>query len=32
MKSIHKFNDGSGATLCNECNKIISEGLTDDLY
>jgi hypothetical protein len=32
MKPIHKFNDGRGATLCNECNKMISEGITDDLY
>jgi hypothetical protein len=32
MKPIHKFNGGRGATLCNECNKIITEGMTDDLY
>jgi hypothetical protein len=32
LKPIHKFNGGRGATLCNECNVIISEGLTDDLY
>ena len=32
LKPIHKFNGGLGATLCNECNVIISEGLTDDLY
>jgi diaminopimelate epimerase len=29
---IHKFNGGIGATLCIECNKIISEGMTEDLY
>lgn len=32
MKPIHKFNGGRGATLCNECNKIIIEGMTDDLF
>jgi hypothetical protein len=32
MKPIHKFNGGVGATLCNECSKIISEGMTDDLF
>jgi hypothetical protein len=32
MKPIHKFNGGIGATLCNECSKIISEGMTDDLF
>jgi hypothetical protein len=32
MKPIHKFNGGRGATLCNECSKIISEGMTDDLF
>lgn len=32
MKPIHKFNDGRGATLCHTCKKIISEGMTDDLY
>ena len=31
-KPIHKFNGGRGATLCHECNKIISEGMTEDLY
>jgi hypothetical protein len=31
-KPIHKFNDGRGATLCNTCRKIITEGLTEDLY
>jgi hypothetical protein len=29
---IHKFNNGNGATLCNKCSKIISTGLTKDLY
>jgi len=32
MKPIHKFNGGSGATLCHKCYKIISNGFTDDLY
>ena len=32
MKPIHKFNGGNGATLCHRCNRIISIGLTDDLY
>lgn len=32
MKPIHKFNGGRGATLCNECSKIIIEGMTDDLF
>ena len=31
MKPKHKFNSGYGATLCNKCNKIITEGLTDNL-
>jgi len=30
-KPIHKFNGGVGATLCNNCKKIISEGLTENL-
>ena len=30
-KPIHKFNGGRGATLCNECRGIISEGLTKEL-
>ena len=29
---IHKFNGGIGATLCNNCSKIITEGMTEDLY
>jgi len=32
IKPIHKFNGGLGATLCNKCKKIITNGLTDDLY
>ena len=32
MEPIHKFNSGMGATLCNVCSRIITEGLTDDLY
>jgi hypothetical protein len=32
IKPIHKFNGGRGATLCHQCNKIISEGMTEDLY
>jgi len=32
MKPIHKLNGGIGATLCHKCSKIISEGMTDDLY
>ena len=30
-KPIHKFNGGLGATLCNECRAIITEGMTEDL-
>lgn len=32
IKPIHKFNNGNGATLCNSCSKIITIGLTNDLY
>lgn len=32
IKPIHKFNGGRGATLCHKCNRIISEGMTEDLY
>jgi hypothetical protein len=32
MKPIHKFNNGRGATLCNQCSVIITTDLTDDLY
>jgi len=31
-KPIHKFNGGRGATLCNSCRAIITEGLTEDMY
>jgi hypothetical protein len=31
-KPIHKLNGGLGATLCNKCSKIISTGLTKELY
>ena len=31
-KPIHKLNGGIGATVCNKCYVIISEGYTDDLY
>ena len=32
VKPIHKFNGGRGATLCNTCSKIITTGLTEDMY
>lgn len=32
LKPIHKLNGGRGATLCHTCSKIISEGLTGQLY
>ena len=32
MKPIHKLNGGKGATLCHKCSKIITEGMTDDLF
>ena len=32
MKPIHKFNNGVGATLCHQCNCIVSLGFTEDLY
>jgi len=32
MKPIHKFNNGNGATLCNQCSVIITTNLTNDLY
>jgi hypothetical protein len=32
MEQIHKFNNGNGATLCNICDKIITIGMTDDLF
>jgi len=31
-KPIWKLNSGKGATLCNKCHIIITEGLTSDLY
>ena len=31
-KPTHKFNGGIGATICKKCSKIISEGMTEDLY
>jgi hypothetical protein len=32
IKPIHKFNNGNGATLCNNCSKVINNGFTDALY
>jgi hypothetical protein len=32
MKPIHKFNNGKGATLCYCCSKIITIGLTEELF
>lgn len=32
MKPIHKLNGGNGATLCHKCSKIITEGMTDELF
>jgi hypothetical protein len=32
VKPIHKFNNGQGATLCNNCSVIITEGLTKEVY
>ena len=32
FKPIHKFNNGSGATLCHKCRIIINEGLTNKYY
>ena len=32
MEPIHKLNNGIGATICNKCSVIITEGLTRDLY
>ena len=31
MKTIHKLNGEDGATLCNACRTIITEGLTTDV-
>ena len=30
-RPIHKYNNGLGATLCHDCEVIISEGLTKDM-
>lgn len=32
MKPIHKLNQGTPVTLCNNCRVIISNQLTDSLY
>jgi len=32
VKPIHKFNGGIGATLCNNCGRMISEGMIEELY
>jgi len=32
LKPIHKFNNGNGATLCNNCRKIIANFYTQDLF
>lgn len=32
IKPYHKFNSGMGATLCNNCGKMICEGMTNELY
>lgn len=32
FKPIHKFNNGSGATLCHKCRVIINEGFTNKFY
>lgn len=32
MEPKHKFNNGRGATLCNKCSVIISEGFTEALF
>ncbi len=32
IKPKHKLNSGMGATLCNICDKIITVGMTDELY
>ncbi len=31
LKPIHKFNNGNGATLCNECSVIINVGFSDEV-
>jgi hypothetical protein len=30
-RPIHKYNNGVGATLCHDCQVIISEGLTNEM-
>ena len=30
-KPIHKLNNGNGATLCNKCKVVISEGFNDEI-
>jgi hypothetical protein len=30
-RPIHKYNNGVGATLCHDCEVIISEGLTNEM-
>ena len=30
-KPIHKYNNGLGATLCNKCKVVISEGFNDEI-
>lgn len=32
MEPIHKFNNGNGATLCNDCGCMISTGHIEQLY
>ena len=32
MKPLHKYNNGTGATLCHECRVIIDEDLTGAIY
>ena len=31
MKPKHKYNNGRGATLCNRCNVVITNGFTNQL-
>jgi len=32
MKAKHKLNNGNGTTLCNKCNIIINNKITNELY
>jgi len=32
MKPIIKFNNGNGAILCNKCNKIIKQNLSEEEF